>query len=208
MTTWMRKVFVSEGATEYPPGPHLDRLRQKFQRGAAVVLCLDVSGSMSADLPQAVRGSEKFLHEAVAGGYSVGLILWHSRVGASTELSRNPEAALNTLRRARVKGGTDLLPALREAARRLEGSEAEDRVIAVFGDGDLGVHAAMTGRFAAHLKTQGIRIITMGLGHASATALSRIASETVDDEVMVASRETLVENISSMSRGLRRRKQG
>lgn len=207
MGTWMRRVFSSEGATECPPGPNLERLRKKFQRGGAVYFCLDVSYSMAGNIPAAVRGGESFLEVAHRGGYSTGVVLWHGRVAKMTALSRDIRSALEVLRSAKAGGGTDVLPALEAASKELLQSSEEDKVIAVFGDGDLGRNREEAVSLSRDLASQGIRIITMGLGSSSADALSDIATENYDGETNVATSNTLAEDISGMSRGLRRRKQ-
>ena len=67
---WTRKSFSSDGVTEYPVGPNFERLRSRF--GGAVILALDVSGSMQGDrIGKAVNGCGRFIDEAVEAGYRV-----------------------------------------------------------------------------------------------------------------------------------------
>ena len=102
---WIRKAFTSDGVTEYPVGPSFQRLRSRF--GGAVVLALDVSGSMHGDrIANAAKGCQRFIDEAVAGGYQVGLILWHHDVEGYVAPAIDPKGAHGLLKRAVAAGGT------------------------------------------------------------------------------------------------------
>ncbi|ANZ41307.1 hypothetical protein BBK82_40440 [Lentzea guizhouensis] len=79
MSTWVRKNFDGIGVTQSPPGPHLAALQSRY--GGTVLLCIDVSGSMSGKrLRQAVDGGVAFLDEAANAHYRCGLVLWSDRV--------------------------------------------------------------------------------------------------------------------------------
>ena len=45
MATWIRRPFDAPGLTQIPPGPHVRAVQGRF--GGTVMLCIDVSGSMS-----------------------------------------------------------------------------------------------------------------------------------------------------------------
>jgi Mg-chelatase subunit ChlD len=177
MTTWMKKVFDAEGVTEHPPGPHLTAVSDRFRRSGAIILLLDVSSSMGGDpLASAVRGCSGFIDDAIAGGYQVGLLLWSHEVVGFEPPTRDGAAARAMLKRARAGGGTYILPSLTLAGDHLLGLDVSDRVIAVFGDGDLG-NAFEASQCASALAERGVRILTLGLGAASAEALSVISTE-------------------------------
>lgn len=197
----MKKVFSAEGVTEYPPGPELERLRATFQQNAAVYLCIDVSGSMRHHLDEAVKGARSFLAEAVGGGYHVGVVLWNESVRGITGLSRSSHEADMMLARANASGGTRLVPALTEASARLMAFDAADRVIAVFGDGQLSDQEEAQA-CARALARRGIRILTLGLGEEVASSLASLDSE--GGEARVAHTASLSQDIQGLGAGLRR----
>lgn len=198
---WIRKSFTSDGVTEYPVGPSFEKLRARF--GGAVVLALDVSGSMQGDrIAKAVTGCLRFVDEAVAGGYQVGVILWHHGVEDHVAPAMDPGAAHGLLKRAAAAGGNDAVPFLALAHLELMAIDAGDRVVAIFGDGDLGDrHRAETK--AAELVRDNIRILTCGLGEGTARELATISTETAVPRV--ATPETLADSIAEMAQGLTRR---
>ncbi|MDR1394375.1 MAG: VWA domain-containing protein [Bifidobacteriaceae bacterium] len=184
MASWTRRIFDSAGVTEYPAGPALERLGSRF--GGSVILALDVSGSMArhdagpkksaARLEEAKRGCAGFIAEAVAAGYRVGVVLWASGVEGVSRLSRTEDEGRCMVAGARPNGGTSVVPALGEAQRLLLAEPSGDMVVAIFGDGDLGPKAAAQAK-AKELEGNHIRIITCGLGEASARELGSIATD-------------------------------
>lgn len=199
---WIKRAFDAVGLTQYPIGRHLAALQSRF--GGSVVLCLDVSGSMGAEgtLPQAKEGCLRFVTEALAAGYSVAGVLWDSQVIGHTELDRDRAAADKLFGAAVPGGGTDVVPALRMSERMMAGRSG-DRVIAIFGDGDLG-NAQLARLEADRLASEGIRVITCGLGDASAKELSAISTE-AGQGIRVAQQGDIADAIADMARGLRRR---
>lgn len=205
MGTWMKKLIEAEGVTEYLPGPHLAELEKRFGGTGAVILMLDVSFSMSgARLHAAKQGCAGFIDDAVAGGYEVGLLLWNQGVAGFAPPQPGGDEARRLLASADVAGSTDAVPGLSAAGAHLLGMEATDRVIAVFGDGDLGDETKAV-RKARELHKAGIRIVTLGLGDSSARALSVIASDPVEAP-RAASVGSLKEDIRGMAQGLTLRK--
>lgn len=199
---WTRKSFSSDGVTEYPVGSNFQRLRSRF--GGAVILALDVSGSMQGDrIGKAVKGCQRFIDEAVEAGYRVGLILWHHDVAADVPPEADPKAARELLRRAAdSSGGTNVLACLGLAHRQLLATDAGDRVLAIFGDGDLGNRQAAETK-AAELIADDIRILTCGLGEGSAQELASISTEKAAPRT--ATSENLADSIASMAQGLIRK---
>lgn len=78
---------------------------------------------------------------------------------------------------------------------------AGDMVVAIFGDGDLGSPAEARAK-AADLVADSIRILTCGLGDASAEDLAVISTEPVKPRS--AASDSIVESIAGMASGLKR----
>ena len=198
---WTRKSFSSDGVTEFPVGPNFQRLRSRF--GGAVVLALDVSGSMQGDrIIKAVNGCKRFIDEADEAGYQVGVILWHHGVEDAAAPDSSPKAAHALLSRAEASGGNDAVPFLTLAHRQLMALDVGDRVVAIFGDGDLGNRHAAESK-AAELINDNIRILTCGLGEGSAQELASISTEKATPRT--ATPENLADSIASMTQGLIRK---
>lgn len=199
---WIRKAYDSAGLTQYPVGTHLGALQARF--GGAVVLCIDVSGSMSGSpLGQAIVGSKLFVAEALQNHYDAGVLLWDTGIQAAVAPTSDRSVLDAALQAARAGGGTNVLPALLRAEQLLEGRSG-DRVIAIFGDGDLG-DASGALREATRLAGLGIRVITCGLGDASAEQLGAISTETADGP-RVAQSGGIAEAIAGMASGLRQKR--
>lgn len=205
MSTWLKKVYNAEGVTEYPVGPNLQYLKDKFGGSGAVVLCIDVSGSMvGKNLNEAKKGGRGFIDDAAGGGYQVGLILWSTQIAASIAPTADTAVARRTLDAAQVVAGTKLAPALELARSMLMALEVSDRVCVVFTDGSLQDQREAE-RAAALLKADGIRILTIGLGRTAARGLSSIASEG-QPTTTAASTASLAGDMQQMATGLVARK--
>jgi Mg-chelatase subunit ChlD len=166
------------------------------------MLCIDVSGSMAgAPLREAVRGARAFVAEAVEAHYEVGVVLWNWSVAAVSPPSPGSGPALEVLDRADAASGTDLLPALVECERILAGRRG-DRVVAVFGDGDLGIRKKRVVAKVGELKADGVRFVTRGLGSQAAAQFALISS--ADDESPVEVRDVteLADGIGGMAKSL------
>jgi Mg-chelatase subunit ChlD len=174
MANWTRRSFGAAGLTQIPPGPHLAALQGRF--GGTVMLCIDVSGSMDgAPLLEAVRGAREFVNEAVAAHYKVGVMLWDTDVAALAEPTADGIAAMRLLNAARIGNGTSLIRPL-ERCHQLLDQFTGDRVVALFGDGDLGPRDRVLAK-VAQMKSQDIRFVTRGLGEMAAREFGEISSE-------------------------------
>ena len=184
MSSWIRRDFGGIGVTQHRPGPHLAAVQEPYQ--GKVILCIDVSGSMAARegrhtrLEEAKRGAAQFVEEALGAYYKVGLILWHHGVSGHVTLSTDAAKLTRKLDGARPGGGNDIVPTLKLATRELAHLTG-DRVVAIFGDGDLGPADAAV-RAAKEVSRHGIRIVTRGLGSAAARELARIDTAPADAE--------------------------
>lgn len=198
MTDWIRRNYDGIGPTQYPAGPHLAAVQEPYL--GKVVLCIDVSNSMyGRHLELAVAGARRFVAEAIEANYQVGLILWNHSVHRNVALSGDSRQLLKTLDRARSCGGTNVTPALRLGTEQL-GDLTGDRVLAIFGDGDIGpVKAALAA--ARDAKARGIRIIVRGLGRHAAAELSRIATD-LNDDPLIPSGDAIEAGLASMARHL------
>lgn len=199
--TWVRKSFDSHGLTQYKPGPHLARI-QDLAAGW-VVLCIDVSGSMYGNpIRQACEGARRFLAEAAQNGYRVALLEWHHDVGGyhgfDTGKSRIDAILEEGLT---ASGGNDIVPTL-ELCEREMGEFRGDRVVAIFGDGDLGSPERAKLKAAA-LQQKGIRILTLGLGEGAANALNVISTENLDRPRVVEA-DRLSDGIAGLAGALKR----
>lgn len=189
MATWIRRAFSAPGLTQIPPGPHLPRLQGQY--GGTVMLCIDVSGSMGgAPILEAVRGAREFVTEAVAAHYKVGVMLWNHAVVEVCEPTPDGKAAQALLAPVdTARGGNDLLIALNHCHQILNRFTG-DRVVALFGDGDLTPKDAVLVK-VAQMKAENIRFVTRGLGAYAAREFGEITDEepataSIDDVAALA----------------------
>ena len=202
VASWVRREFVAVGVTQYKPGRHLRAVQDHFL--GAALLCIDVSGSMyGAPLRAAVEGGLDFLTEAEQAGYRCGLVLWHHGVAAYLPTTTSPAKVRSRLRGAVADGGNDLVPTLRVAIDEL-GPMSGDRVVCVFGDGDVG-HEPPVEREAARARRLGIRFVVRGLGGSASACLGRtlVPDERVEAEQTVDDVGGLRKGIASMAAALR-----
>lgn len=198
--TWVRRSFTAAGLTQIPPGPHLLAVQERF--GGTVVLCIDVSGSMTgAPLVEAVHGARQFVAEAVIAHYKVGVILWDDGIAAVAEPTSDGLAATGVLDAARIRGGTNLLPGLIHCHDILDGFPG-DRVVALFGDGDLGPAREEVLARVARMKAENIRFVTRGLGPRAARVFGEISDED-PSSATIADVSDLAVGIANMATTLR-----
>jgi predicted metal-dependent peptidase len=204
MSSWVRRRFDGIGLTQSPPGPHLPTLQAKY--GGTVLLCIDVSGSMSGEpLRQAIKGGTKFLAEAEKAHYRCGLVLWSDRVDHYVPPSRPMREVSTALQNATICGGTELAPALRLGKEEL-GPRTGDRVLCVFSDGGLGDERKAKAH-ARELCAMGVRIIVRGLGHDVAGTLADLACPgDTDDQRVIDDVSQIGSGIASMATGLTTRR--
>lgn len=200
MSDWVRKRFAGAGLTQSPPGPYFAVLRAKYR--GAVLLCIDVSGSMSGmPLRQAIEGGTQFLAEAFGAQYDCGLILWHHGVEAYVPLGTSRSELADRLEAARSTGGNNLMPTLQIAKQDLAPLTG-DRVLCVFGDGDIGDPATAVPA-ARELCALGVRIVVRGLGSGATEALSALVCPGQrDDEQLIEDVQAISTGIASMAKGL------
>jgi Mg-chelatase subunit ChlD len=200
MANWIRRPFGGAGLTQIPPGPHLGALQGRF--GGTVMLCIDVSGSMDG-LPilEAVRGAREFVNEAVAARYQVGVMLWNTIVVALAEPTADGAAAMQLLAPVdHAQGGNDLIGPLERCHRVLDRFTG-DRVVALFGDGDLTPRDRVLVK-VAQMKSENIRFVTRGLGAMAAREFGEISSEEASTAT-VSRVEDLAAGIAGMASSLK-----
>lgn len=201
MASWIRRAFTAPGLTQIPPGPHLHSVQDRFSGTA--MLCIDVSGSMSGSpLAEAVRGARQFVTEAVSARYRIGVILWDHGVAAVAEPASDGLAATTVLDAARISGGTDLLPGLTRCHKVLDAFTG-DRVVALFGDGDLGPQRDEVLARVARMKAENIRFVTRGLGPYAAQVFGEISDED-PSSATIADVADLANGIATMATTLNR----
>jgi uncharacterized protein with von Willebrand factor type A (vWA) domain len=197
--TWIRRSFSAPGLTQIPPGPHLGAVQDRF--GGTVMLCIDVSGSMSGlPLAEAVRGARQFVAEAVAAHYRIGIILWDHGVAAVAAPTSDGQAATEVLDDACISGGTNLLPGLTRCHEVLGGFTG-DRVVALFGDGDLGPQRETVLARISQMKAENIRFVTRGLGAYAARVFGEISDEDTS-KATIADVSDLADGIADMATSL------
>lgn len=143
------------------------------------MLCIDVSGSMDGNpIREAVRGAKKFVSEAVEAHYKVGVMLWNTRVTDLAEPASDGKGAMKLLGRTNsAAGGTRLIDPLNDCHKILDRfKDAPDRVVALFGDGDIPPKDLVL-RKVAEMKAEDIRFVTRGLGRRAAAEFGEISSE-------------------------------
>jgi hypothetical protein len=199
MAEWTRRQFAADGVTQFPAGPALAVVQSSL--GGSVVLMIDVSGSMSGTpIRNAVAGAKVFVDEAISARYRVGLMLWNTGVtemAAPTSTGNEARAILD--RTTDATGGNNLLVPLK-VCHGLLGGGTGDRVVALFGDGDLTPTDLVLAK-VGQMKAEGIRFVTRGLGVAAAKAFGAISDE---DPALshVGSLDDLTSGIASMASSL------
>jgi uncharacterized protein (DUF58 family) len=200
--SWIRRSFSSPGLTQIPVGPHLAAIQNRY--GGTVMLCIDVSGSMyGTPILEAVRGARQFVAEAVEAHYSVGVMLWNHQVEAVCEPTADGKAALALLAPVdSAKGGNDLFVTLQQCHAVLNRFTG-DRVVAIFGDGDLSPKEQVLVKVAA-MKAENIRFVTRGLGSYAASEFGAISDEE-PSTAAISDVSTLAEGIADMATSLKHR---
>jgi uncharacterized protein with von Willebrand factor type A (vWA) domain len=206
MADWIRRSFTSAGLTQIPPGRHIGALQGRYG-GGVVMLCIDVSGSMDGNpIREAVRGAKKFVSEAVEARYKVGVMLWNTGVVDLEEPTADGKKAMKLLSRTSgASGGTRLIGPLERCHEILDQfKDAPDRVVALFGDGDIPPKDQVLKK-VAQMKQEDIRFVTRGLGRRAAAEFGEISSEepasAVIDDV-----EKLADGIVTMAASLKKRR--
>jgi Mg-chelatase subunit ChlD len=204
MADWIRRSFSSPGLTKIPPGRHLGALQARYG-GGTVMLCIDVSGSMDGrPILEAVRGARTFVDEAVQARYKVGVMLWNTDVAALAEPTEDGSAARRLLDRTKgASGGTSLLSPLIRCHQILDQfkGRGQDRVVAIFGDGDLGPRERVLAK-VAEMKAEDIRFVTRGLGRTAGQAFAEVSGDE-QPSVEVGGVDDLAEGIAAMATSLR-----
>jgi uncharacterized protein with von Willebrand factor type A (vWA) domain len=201
MASWIRRPFTSPGITQIPPGIHLHAVQDRF--GGTVMLCIDVSGSMDGrPILEAVRGATQFIAEAVAAHYSVGVMLWNHQVASVCEPTSDGQPALKLLASVTgAWGANDLFVAL-EQCHQVLNRFTGDRVVALFGDGDLTPKQQVLAK-VTRMKTENIRFVTRGLGAYAAREFGEISDEAASSAA-IDDVEDLADGIADMAASLNR----
>ncbi len=153
---------------------------------AAIVLVIDNSGSMGRGVFGSSRTQQQIANEAAAHAVTildradlVGVIAFSNAPRVVHPLSPNsdPATLASRIRGISPGGGTNLLPALEEAARQLESARAEVRHVIVLSDG-VSMNAELLPGAAADLFERGIRVSTISVGQeADIATMSAIAEQ-------------------------------
>ncbi|ADR37001.1 von Willebrand factor type A [Oceanithermus profundus DSM 14977] len=160
-------------------------LEPEPQEGAALVLVLDVSGSMGLGAPsklaRAVEGARKLV-DAAGPEDTLGIVTFASRSrwllapkAMTYRAKREAETRLDALE---ARGGTQLATAYAAAAEALEPLDARTRWILVLSDGQLEDDPQRTLARARQAAARGVKTLTLALGaDADRPFLARLARE-------------------------------
>ena len=143
------------------------------------MLCIDVSGSMDGKpILEAVRGAKNFVREAVAGPLqSRRHALEHAGNRLQRADGRREGGAEDAGPGEACLGGNNLIGPLERCHQILDRFKDDpDRVVALFGDGDLTPKGQVLSK-VAQMKAENIRFVTRGLGAAAAQEFGTISSE-------------------------------
>jgi len=203
---WVRRNYDGVGVTQYRPGRHLPEVQDHYL--GKVLLCIDVSGSMSGEpLRQAVAGGLEFAEEALDAHYRCGLLLWSDKVDVHVPLTAREGKVRAALRNASICGGTALAPALQIVIDELSPLTG-DRVCCIFSDGGISDTRAAA-KLAKRARSAGIRFVVRGLGAGAARGLRDVVGADGDKtEQVVSDAGQLRRGIVSMARSLRGRSGG
>ncbi|GLY38257.1 hypothetical protein Amsp01_042810 [Amycolatopsis sp. NBRC 101858] len=159
-------------------------------------------GDLTDRLPQAIAGGGQFLAEAFAARYRL-------RFGVVEPRSLGLRPGRHTPRRTDGQPRGGVVPrrnrpgaGARTGPSRPGSPPPGNRVLCVFGDGDVGDRERAIA-LARELCVQGVRIIVRGLGTAAAGALSALACPGQQDErQLIADEQSIRAGIASMAKGL------
>lgn len=168
------------------------------------MLMIDVSGSMDGQpILEAVRGAKQFVAEAVEANYKVGVMLWNTMVVSVCDPATDGAPALRVLAPVNsAYGGNNLIGPLVHCHQIL-GPFTGDRVVALFGDGDLTPKTAVLAK-VAQMKADNIRFVTRGLGATAAREFGEISDQD-SASARVDRVEDLATGIAAMADSLRLR---
>ena len=165
-------------------------------------LVVDCSGSMAGDkLHQAEKGALNFAKDAVAKGYSVGLIQFHSSATHLCEPCKEISVLDQCVRKMQIGGSTHMAKAIHLAHQQLI-DRVGTRVIVIVTDGMPNGPGDPTTSLDAgdKAKKDSIDIITIGTDDAVKAFLEKLASR--PDLGIKVSREHFERGISSTVKNL------
>lgn len=153
--------------------------RQREEPTLALMLVIDKSGSMSSqDKLDLVKEAARLTARTLDPGDEIGVIAFDSRAHVLVRLQRaaNRIRISSDIARLTAGGGTNVLPALREAYLQLSGSNALVKHVILLSDGqspERGIPSLLH-----DMRSSDITVSTVGVGEgAGKDFLSRIASQ-------------------------------
>ena len=199
--------------TYAPPSPSRRRRASSAVEEGWVYLLIDCSGSMAGDkLAQAKRGAIGFAKDAIAKGYSIGLVSFYGIARHLCEPTKDTSILQYHIDGLRAKKagkaraiagiidrgvyGTNIAAAIRIASEKLSGRTAAKAIVVVT-DGQPNARGDpnTTLKAAKRAEKDGIDIIAIGTDDADKRLLNKLASAT--ELSMKVARETLHETIVS-----------
>lgn len=151
---------------------NLDLPERLVEPESAVILVLDNSGSMMRSVMGSSRSQQAIANEAAAAAVMsldkrdlAGVIVFNSSYTVLVPLGANvdPRASAQRVLGISSDGGTDLPPALEEAAKQLAGVKAKSKSIIVLTDG-ISIGQEQLSEQAAAIKKTGVTVSTIAVG--------------------------------------------
>jgi Ca-activated chloride channel homolog len=172
-----------------------------------VVLVLDRSGSMGGWKMVAARRAAARIVDTLTGADRFAVLTFDACIerpaglpeGLVQASDRNRYRAVEHLARVEARGGTELLPPLREALGLLRGANGRDAVVVLVTDGQVGNEDQILRQLHADLR--GVRVHTVGIDRAvNAGFLHRLADVDGGRCELVESEERLDEAMEDIHR--------
>ena len=148
-----------------------NELQQAEGEGVDIVLCIDVSGSMTAQdfQPNRLEAAKNVAADFVSRRTTdrIGVVIFAGESFTQCPITTDHAVLVNLLREIKmgmIEDGTAIGEGLATAVNRLKGSEAKSKVIILLTDGvnNRGLVAPVTAAEIA--KTYGVRVYTIGVG--------------------------------------------
>jgi len=174
------------------------------QRGIALILALDLSGSMKGSALDAARSAAKALVNALGPQDTVAILGFSEQVRWLQDSTTDRASALRALDGMTAQGDTALNDAIYEAAGRVGALPAGRRVVVVLTDGRDTASTISQDRAITQAQAMQAPIFTIGFGpEINASALGEIALQTGGSSTIAPSLDQLSESFQRVLRQLK-----
>ena len=161
------RAFICEwGEYEIDSGQVPETPTQRTTSGERdVVLCLDVSGSMSGNkLEQTKEAAIKFINTVLQEDASIAIVTYSESGGKVSDFSTNAEHLISEVNKIGAGGGTNIEDGLAKSYNLLNYSNAKKQIIVLMSDGEpnIGKCGDSLIEYANSIKDEGVIIYTLG----------------------------------------------